>query len=502
MPRKRQLLAIQLGSSPEYPDLVYNIPSYRDGLLYICSHLLSTGQYEIDLCQNLWGDTPFHYDFNKYDAILISGLGHQVTSNKELLIQLNKAVGNKPVIMGGNHATFAPYDALHYADFAVIGPGEYPVEILLNRIFDGPYPTPDDIPDRIAMKSPGGELIIGRLTKQSPPMIPIHPSLFKNSPRLVWATVNFTRGCPYNCKFCYAVRVHGQKFIKKDIDVIEAELTGIHKATGCSFFYISDLNFGLDKNYTRAIIEKIRGKNYNFVAMSRMELGDDVQLVDDLKNVGFSDFFLGIESLDSGILSSYNKKLEADLQAKRVRTFTEKGLAVHGVFIFGVEGQAYDDILYAAEWSAENEISYCFFVCYMEYPYQNRLYGTEQRFPDWRIIQSSPAYQNYCYVGIFPTNMRPSKLQRTFIKGYKKFMEMRLASKEKSYRMTKIKIWNHNLRYVLEQMETYAQYLESIEAPFYNRNDELKQEHLRDYYYEGLKHDPTHFENVPLIIKK
>jgi hypothetical protein len=135
----------------------------------------------------------------------------------------------------------------------------------------------------------------------------------------------------------------------------------------------------------------------------------------------------------------------------------------------------------------------------MEYPYQKRLYGTEQRFPDWRIIQTSPAYQNYCYVGIFPTSMRPSKLQRTFIGGFKKFLELRLASKEKSYRMTKIKIWAHNLRYVIEQMEKYAQYLETVESPYYNRNDELFEERLKDDYYKIIKNDPGHFEHMKII---
>lgn len=499
--RKRRLIAVQLGGSKEYPDLVDNIPSYRDGIFYICSYLLTTGLYEIDLCQDLWGDSLWNYDLDRYDAVLISGLGHQVVSNSDLLKQLRERVKDKPIIIGGNHATFAPYDALRYADFAVIGPGEYVVETLLNMIFDGPYPTPDNLPDRVAMKSNANELVIGKLTKQSPPMIPIHPSLYKNSPRLVWATVNFSRGCPYDCKFCYAVKVHGHKLIKKDVAVIGEELEGIHKATGCSFFYITDLNFGLDKEYTRSIIETIRGKGFNFVAMARLEIGDDIQLVEDLKSAGFSDFFLGIESLSGSVLASYNKKLDANLQAKRIRAFSERGLAVHGVFIFGVEGQTYDDVLYSAKWSADNEISYGFFVCYMEYPFQERLYGTETCFPDWRIIQTSPAYQNYCYVGVFPTFMRPSKLQKAFIEGYKIFLENRLSSNEKSYRMTKVRIWNRNLRPVIEGMKKYTQYLETIEAPYYNSNDQLLQDRLKDDYYERVKNDPAHFEHMKVIHK-
>jgi hypothetical protein len=235
--------------------------------------------------------------------------------------------------------------------------------------------------------------------------------------------------------------------------------------------------------------------------MARLELGDDTQLVEDLKDAGFTDFFLGIESLNSNVLSDYNKKLDANLQTKRVRAFSEKGLAVHGAFIFGVEGQTTNDVLYAAKWAADTQISYGFFVCYMEYPYQNRLYGSEQLFPDWRIIQTSPAYQNYCYVGIYPTFMRPSKLQKSFIEGYKIFLENRLDDMDKSYRMTKIKIWHRNLKPVIDGMKKYAHYLESIEAPYYNSNDELLKDNLENDYHKWVKNDPLHFEHMKVIVK-
>jgi hypothetical protein len=122
-------------------------------------------------------------------------------------------------------------------------------------------------------------------------------------------------------------------------------------------------------------------------------------------------------------------------------------------------------------------------------------------FPDWRIIQSSPAYQNYVYVSVFPTSMRPSKLQKAFVQGYKVFLEKRLSSDERSYRMTKVKIWRRNLTHVLGRMQEYAEYLESVEGPYYDSNDELLEDRLKSDYYARVRRAPDHFENTPVIMR-
>lgn len=500
MSTKKRLLAIQLVGSKEYPSVLYGVRTYRDGLFYVCSHLLSTGLYEIDMCQCYWGDSPLRYDLTQYDAILVSALGHHLVPNRQLLTQLKKKAGpNRPIIIGGPHATFAPHDVLRYADFAVIGAGERPAETLLDMIFGGPYPTPDNLPDRVAMMPEEGVLVIGNLSEQLPPMFAIHPSLYGQCPKLNWATVSFTRGCPYKCAFCYGVRIHGHQLVKKDVDVIADELDGIYQATGCSNFYVSDLNFGIDKGYTRRIIDKVRGKGYSFVALSRLELGDDLALVEELKDAGFSDFLLGVESIDEDTLSSYQKKTDANLQSQRIRAFSSIGLAVHGSFVFGADGQTYDDVLRAANWAAEHEFSFVCFAIYTDYPHQKRLYGTYQMFPNWRIMQSSPAYQHYSYVSIFPKSMRPSKLQRVVVQANKTFLEKRLSTGEQSPRMTRLKMWGRNSKYTMDKMEEYAQYLEKVEQPYYNANDELLEERLKKDYYSKIKGETGHLENIQVI---
>jgi len=508
MSKKKHLLAIQLGESEDYPTILYRIATYRDGIFYVCSHLLSTGLYDIDLCMCDWGDSPrvkkdspLNYQLDKYDAILISALGHQVAGSRDLLKRIRETVRDKPIIMGGAHASFAPYEALRYADFAVIGMGEYTVETLLNMIFHGPYPTPDNLPDRVAVKSDNGTLVIGKLSKQCVPMTPINPSLYKKVPRLNWATVNFSRGCPYNCTFCYGVRIQGNKLLKKDVDVIGAELDEIHRATDCPRFYISDLNFGLDKRFTRQIVDRVRGKGYLFTGMARIELGDDADLVEELKSAGLIECCLGIESLSDDTLSCYQKQSDGMLHSQRIGTFVRKGLAVVGAFVVGTDDQTYDDLIKTAKWAAHNKITFLSLAVYSDYPYQKRLYGTYQMYADWRLMQFSPAFQYFLNVVHFPRQMRPSKLQRTLIQAYNTFLEKRLSTGEQSHVMTRIKMWRRYMDHILDKMEKYVQYLETVEKPYYNSHDELQEDRLKDDYYNRARRDPEHFENISVVMK-
>lgn len=50
-------------------------------------------------------------------------------------------------------------------------------------------------------------------------------------------------------------------------------------------------------------------------------------------------------------------------------------------------------------------------------------------------------------------------------------------------------------------MEKYVQFLETVEASYYNSNDELLEDRLIDDYYSKIKRDPEHFENISLIMK-
>ena len=494
------MLAIQLDGSAEYPPVVPDRALYLDGLYYVCSYLLSTGQYDVDLCEMYRQDTLDDYDVTKYDAVLISCHARHVRAKEDLLLALRKKAAGIPIIFGGPHATFAPYEVLRYGDFAVIGSGEVPVRVLLDRIFDGPYPTAGDLPDNIAMLSDDNSLVLGKAHRHTPPLVPINPVLFRQPQAVVWAAVNSARGCPHNCNFCYGRRIHGRKLIKQDVERFARELADIRKATGISRFYLTDLTFGCDRKYTRKLLQQIGDQGYEFVALTRVDFGDDPDLIREWRSGGVVGMYLGIESIDDSVLSSYNKGVDGDRQKQRVLAFTENGVGVCGTFIFGAEGQTCDDVRKAAEWAVETRLVTPIFACYADYPFQKVLFDTYQEIPDWRIMLDSPAFHHPAYVSTFPTRVRPSKLQRSFIDGYRLFFE-KTVSKEavraKREYVGYSKLWHTYLSgTVYQKMEKYIKLLEQIEAPYYDGNDRLQEDKLQEDYYEAAQQDPRHFENM------
>jgi hypothetical protein len=55
--------------------------------------------------------------------------------------------------------------------------------------------------------------------------------------------------------------------------------------------------------------------------------------------------------------------------------------------------------------------------------------------------------------------------------------------------------------HILDKMEKYVQYLETVEKPYYNSHDELLEDRLKDDYYNRAGRDPEHFENISVVMK-
>src|SRR5687767_8801799 len=121
--RPLQVLAVQLGFHKDYPDVTTLATTYNDGLYYVASFLQrELPEVQLQLCQMLWGEDPADFPLESYDYILISALSTHFWSNIPALELLQKR--KQPhckIIIGGPHATFAPHEALQYADYVILG---------------------------------------------------------------------------------------------------------------------------------------------------------------------------------------------------------------------------------------------------------------------------------------------------------------------------------------------------------------------------------------------
>jgi anaerobic magnesium-protoporphyrin IX monomethyl ester cyclase len=478
-----KLLFIQLSFHPDYPDSSTLATTYNDGIYYVASFVMENfPEATVDICQMMWGEKPSDFAVETYDYILVSALATHFWSNLDVLDYIT-AQKNKQckVIMGGPHPAFAPWEALKYSDYVIQGEGEIPLVQLLTVLEEG---GEIDTVDNLCYIDETNTLVMNRLHRFNSFTGTINTNLLQRSPRLHWATVSMSRGCPFNCSFCYAIRLLGRRFRTKDVTGIRNELDAIHKQTGCSRFYVTDLNFTTRKDFCHEVANAVRDANYHFIAMTRIDLADDVELLLDLKSAGFNEYCLGVESEDPGVLISFNKKVDASLQTQRLLVFAEHDINIHSAIIFGLDNQDISAIHRTAKWCADARIVHPTFVCLAEYPFQKMLFGARQDIEDHLIIQEVPTFQHYSFVGIFPKHIRPSQLQQGIIDSYRIFFNRVFELEQRPQRRARLKMYEKSVAVSLPGMEKHIHFLEQLEKPFYRPDDTLKEELLKESFEE------------------
>jgi anaerobic magnesium-protoporphyrin IX monomethyl ester cyclase len=476
--RPLNILAVQLGFGTSYPDVSTLATTYNDGIYYVASFVKRTLEnVRLDMCQMLWGENPCDRPLEAYDYILISALATQFWSNIAVLDEIRRRRKQGSVlIMGGPHAAFAPHEALRYADYAVIAEGEIPTVELIQAIETGGNPLATN---NVAFIDGGGLLRINSCARYPTLANAIDPSLLASAPRLHWATVSMSRGCPFDCSFCYAIRLLGRQFRTKSIEDIVAELDGIHRQTGCTRFYVTDLNFTTRRDFCEAVADAVAGRGYKFIAMSRIDHADNMDLVRKLRRSGFEEYCLGVESEDPRVLNAFNKKVNPSGQTERLLRFAEADIFIHSAIIFGLDMQDQDAILATARWCADARIVHPTFVCLAEYPFQNLLFGARQDIEDHRIIMETPTFQHYSFVGIFPRHMRPSELQRLIARSYDVFFERAMEVETRPQRRMRVKSHQRSVAHSRAGMERHVAFLEELERPYYTSSGTLREDLLK-----------------------
>lgn len=474
------MLFVQLGFHPDYRDAGALASTYNDGIYYVASFLMRQfPDITCDVCQMFWGEEPGEFPLETYDYILVSSLATTFYAQKAALDEIARRRNKKSkVIFGGAHATFAPHEVLDYADYAILGEGEIAAAKLIHCLESGGEPTEIE---NICYLRDDGTLVINKNKHYPLPDNPLLPELLRSSrrPRIQWAAVSLSRGCPYSCSFCYSIRILGREFRTKNVADIPMELQGISNEIGARRFYISDINFATNKRFCHAVADAVRPLDYRFIAMTRIELADDVALLRELKSAGFEEYYLGVESESPAVLATYNKRCDASLQTQRLLTLAQEDVYVQAGIMFGLDTQGPDQIAYSARWCAEARISHPIFMCRAEYPFQKILFNSHQDIDDHRIIIGGPTYQHYSYVGMFPRNMPPSVLQRRILDCYTTFFQRADEIETRPQRRMRLKNHARCVQPGNSGMLKHIQFLEQIEKPYYNRGGELREDLLK-----------------------
>jgi len=162
--------------------------------------------------------------------------------------------------------------------------------------------------------------------------------------RYATMSLQFSRGCPFDCEFCNITSMFGHRPRTKTTAQVIAELDSLARLGWRGSVFFVDDNFignkrALKEDLLPALIEWQKGKRgVPFFTEASINLADDEELMRLMVEAGFNQVFIGIETPEEASLTECNKRQNRgrDLVAD-VKRIQRAGLEVQGGFILGFD---------------------------------------------------------------------------------------------------------------------------------------------------------------------
>jgi len=258
------------------------------------------------------------------DVVLLSGM--QVQQQGLLSIVHRCRARGLRTIVGGPIASSVPPAALE-ANCVVIGEAEGLIGTLSRDLESGVLRSVYRADGYPSMEhSPLPDLSLIRLNRYST------------------MTVQYSRGCPFNCEFCDIIEIYGRRPRTKAVAQVIAEFDQLYRAGWRGPVFMVDDNFIGNKVRVRDLLaalaewQKARGHPFRLITEASLNLADDRELLQSMKNAGFTSVFLGIETPDESSLVATQKhqNTRRDL-LQSVALIQQFGIEVMGGFILGFD---------------------------------------------------------------------------------------------------------------------------------------------------------------------
>lgn len=271
------------------------------------------------------------HDLEWADMVLISAMSVQRQSANEVIAQARAL--NKTIIAGGPLFTIEP-ESFPDVDHLILNEAEITLPLFLSDLGCGKtkriYQT-DEYADISKTPTPQWELI--------------------NLKKYDSLSLQFSRGCPYNCDFCNVTSLLGHRMRLKTTQQLIAELDKIYDLGWRRNIFIVDDNFIGNKRILKqevlpALIEWRKGKKgCLFLTEASVNLSDDDELIELMVKAGFTQVFVGIETPNDVALAECSKSQNRNRDLiGSVKKLQSMGLQVMGGFIVGFDSD--DDTIF------------------------------------------------------------------------------------------------------------------------------------------------------------
>jgi len=289
------------------------------------------------------------FDVSDFDVVCFG-----LIAGKSLLFSLYhieriKSSTNKIVIAGGPLASSAGENILNKtkADFICLGEGEEVMVNFMNALKEKNYDKLNSIPG-IGYKHNGKITInpssnIEDLDKLPMPdygAFDMETYLEHNSDLGDRHIDLFTsRGCPFNCQFCY----HERRWnVHSPINIVE-HITYLKKRYNIKSVMFRDDNFTHNKQRVFEFCELVKPLDIKWTCLGRADTCMDEHLMTKMKEAGCAYVRAGLETGSERMLKVIIKGHTLEHSWKMVECLTKIGMPVKTGFMFGMPTETLDD---------------------------------------------------------------------------------------------------------------------------------------------------------------
>jgi len=258
------------------------------------------------------------------DLIGICGMGVQFPRQKELL-GAYRSLGYT-VVAGGSYASLCPEEYADIADVVIAGEAE--------------YIWPEFCRDFVAGK---GKRLYQETGVVSLTDSPLPRFDLLRVDKYQSMSMQFSRGCPFQCEFCDIIVMFGRKPRTKSVGQIGRELDLLRRLGVHSVFFVDDNLIGNKRSAKEllaylATYQREHDHRFHFGTEASLNLAQDRELLELFPAAGMEWVFIGIESPDEATLKEAKKlqNTRQDILAS-LRTVYQHGIDILAGFIVGFD---------------------------------------------------------------------------------------------------------------------------------------------------------------------
>jgi radical SAM superfamily enzyme YgiQ (UPF0313 family) len=271
---------------------------------------------------------PLLNDHLKWADIVCTG--GMLTQQKSMLNFIKRVHDlDRIVVVGGPDPTSQP-DVYNEADFLVLGEGEVTIPMFLNDLQKG---------------AKSGRYFSEEKANMLKAVVPRYDLInFRN---YIMIGLQFSRGCPFNCEFCDIIELYGRIPRFKSNEQVIKELQSLYDLGYRGHVDIVDDNFIGNKKKAKDLLRELKKwtKNHRypfyFATEASINLADDDELLQLMKDVDFRYVFLGIETPENDTLKLNKKTQNVNKPIEdAVRKLLSYGIVSNGGYIIGFDSES------------------------------------------------------------------------------------------------------------------------------------------------------------------